>query len=405
LTRWSNIPSGWESIDISGKKRFEAAEQEQSVTESHGTLLIRADAGIRMGTGHVMRCMGLAQAWQDLGGRVVYAMAATSPGLDERLRSESIEVRMLAAEPGSEEDARMTAEAAGICGRGWIVLDGYHFDAPYQRILKQSGLRLLAVDDLGALPNYCADIVLNQDPIAGERLYRKREPYTRLLLGTEYAFLRREFRQRSRVRREIPLVARKLLVTFGGSDPDNVTETVIRSLDAVSVDNLEVVVLVGPSNPHGTRLELAASACHAKVRLLHNPANLPELMAECEMAVTAGGTTTVWELAYFSVPSLVVPVVDNQEPAIGYLHDRGACLRLGNGSQLSAEELAGSISRLCGDRNARAALGAALGAIIDGRGPDRVCAAMLSGIAETMLEQSAEAGRSGAHCESSTVGA
>ena len=339
------------------------------------SLLIRADAGIRMGTGHVMRCLGLAQAWQDQGGRAAYALAAGSPDIEERLRAENIEVRSLAVEPGSAEDARETAALAAALECDWIVLDGYHFDADYQHSLKQSGRRLLLLDDFGALPHYEADLVLNQDPIAEERLYGSREPGTRLLLGTEYTFLRREFRLRPRPRRDFPPVARKLLVTLGGSDPDNVTEKVIRSLDDVVIDGLEAVVLVGPSNPHwgvGSgkwEVESGKSAVashfslptsHCRVRLLRNPPNIPELMAECDLAITAGGST-IWELAYCFVPSIVLLVAENQEPAMGLLHRRGACRRLGIGSLVSVEELATEISALCRDAAARAALGTSLG--------------------------------------------
>ncbi len=339
-------------------------------------LLIRADASVRMGTGHVMRCLGLAQAWQDRGGRVVCAIAECSAGLDERLRSEQVEIVRLEVDPGSEADARATVEAARNCGSAWVVADGYHFDARFHEIIKQLGSRLLSVDDFGTLEHYWADIVLNQDPIANEMLYFRREPYTQLLLGNEYTFLRREFRQQIRSRRPIPPIARKLLVTLGGSDPDNVTRKVIACLNDVPLEYLDVIVLVGPSNPHGESLHAAVAQCRRNVRLLRNPPNIPELIASCDLAVTAGGST-VWELAYFYVPSIVLLVAENQEPAMGLLHERGACVRLGSGSQMTSEQLSTTISVLCHDAIRRASLSAQLGATIDGQGTERVCAALL----------------------------
>jgi len=338
-------------------------------------ILIRADCSERMGTGHVMRCLALAQAAQDEGRRIFYCMAQCSTGIAERLHAENMEIAALARESGSLEDAAATVEAAKSRNCEWIVLDGYEFDAAYQAAVKRSGMKLLVMDDLGALEHYVADIVVNQDPIADERLYRRREAYTRLLLGTDYTFLRREFRRQPRPRRDFPPVARKLLVTLGGSDPDNATETVIRSLDRAAVDAVEAIVLVGPSNPHGARLEVAARASRTSIRLLRNPPNIPELMAECELAVTAGGST-IWELAYFCVPSIVLLLAENQEAAIELLHRRGACRRLGHASRVSADELAVVISEVCRDAGARAMLSAALGATTDGLGAERVCAAL-----------------------------
>ena len=339
------------------------------------TLLIRADAGIRMGTGHVMRCLGLAQAWQEHGGRVSFAIAQCPARLDQRLRAEGVEVVRLECEPGSEADARATVDAARVRGCTWVAADGYHFTARYHERIKTLGARLLTLDDFGTLEHYWADIVLNQDPIADQGLYVRHEPYTRLLLGTQYTFLRREFRQHPRPSRQTPAVARRLLVTMGGSDPDNVTEKVIAGVSEVEVDGLEAVVLVGPSNPHGERLE-AAAACQRNIRLLRDPPNIPELMAWCDLAVTAGGST-LWELAYFYVPSIVLLVAENQEPAMSLLHDRGACLRLGSGVLIAPAQLAAVVTGLCHDATRRAALSAQLGATVDGQGAERVCAAMI----------------------------
>ncbi len=344
------------------------------MTKAADTLLIRADAGIRMGTGHVMRCLALAQAWQDAGGRVVCAMAACSAGLAERLQSENVEVVHLTCEPGSIQDAIATVEVVRSCGSDWVVMDGYHFDARYQAAVKHSGLKLLVLDDFGAVDHYVADIIVNQDPIAEERLYARREANTRLLLGTDYTFLRREFRQHPRPEREAPAVARRLLLTFGGSDPDRLTEMALAELESVAVDGLEAVVLIGPSNSRGPQLE-AAGRGRSNIQLLRSPPDIPQWMAWCDLAVAAAGGT-IWELAYCRIPCIAVLASKDQEPAMNILQQRGACLSLGLGACLPRGRLAGVISRLCHDPQERAVLGTNLAAMVDGLGAQRVLAAM-----------------------------
>ena len=98
--------------------------------------------------------------------------------------------------------------------------------------------------------HYSADVVLNQNLHAHERLYEKREPYTKLLLGTNYVLLRREFLKRERVPRDFSEPGRKVLVTLGGGDSGNVTRNVIQALEKVSVPDMEVDVVVGPTNAH-----------------------------------------------------------------------------------------------------------------------------------------------------------
>jgi spore coat polysaccharide biosynthesis predicted glycosyltransferase SpsG len=253
-------------------------------------------------------------------------------------------------------------------------LDGYHFGAQYQVEIKRSGAKLLVLDDFGALDRYVADIVVNQDPIADERLYACRNAETRLLLGTDYTFLRREFRQHPRPERKVPALARRLLLTFGGSDPDQLTEMALAELESVAIDALEVVVLIGPSNLRGAQLE-ATGQCRSRIRLLRNPPDIPEWMAWCDLAVTAAGST-IWELAYCRVPCIAVLVNEDQSPAIDILQQRGACQSLGIGRRLLPGQLAGAISSLCGDPQRRTVLGTNLAAMVDGRGAERVLAAM-----------------------------
>src|SRR5947209_553477 len=99
---------------------------------SLGALLIRADASVAIGTGHVMRCLALAQAWQDAGGRVVFVMAQHTIAIKNRLRREAIDVILLQVAPGSQEDSSQTAAIAADLAVDWVVVDGYQFDSTYQ---------------------------------------------------------------------------------------------------------------------------------------------------------------------------------------------------------------------------------------------------------------------------------
>ncbi len=156
-------------------------------------LLVRADANTHIGTGHVMRCLALAQAWQDNGGTVTFLMTPGSPSLEQRICSEGMNVLTSIEQPGSEEDATITAEIAKKSESSWVVVDGYQFGAEYQKILKAHNCRILFIDDYGHADHYYSDIVLNQNIYAGMSFYKNYEPYTRFLLGTKYALLRKEF--------------------------------------------------------------------------------------------------------------------------------------------------------------------------------------------------------------------
>jgi UDP-2,4-diacetamido-2,4,6-trideoxy-beta-L-altropyranose hydrolase len=345
----------------------------------HADLIIRTDASITVGTGHVMRMVALAQAWQDAGGTAVFVCAEITDPIEQRIRSEQCRVEKLFVTPGSRDDlaatsalaARYAAESPSTA----VALDGYLFTADFQLGLKETGCRVLAVDDYGHCDCYHADFVLNQNVSAREDLYVKRDSRTRLLLGSKYALLRREFTDNCECRRVTVEKAGKLLVTLGGADSENVTAKVI---DAVADSGLEVKVVVGGSNPHLPSLRravAAASVGSARVDLVVNTSDMPELMKWADLAVAAGGSTS-WELAYFGVPALFIVLASNQEQSTHELERQGFGICLGEHSQLDPSLLRTALAHLVDDSETRAAFAARGREIVDGLGAARVARAL-----------------------------
>src|SRR5580693_7805992 len=137
-------------------------------------LVLRTEASVAIGTGHVMRCLALAQAWKDAGGRAIFAMAQATPTVEERLRNEGFEVTRVAAQVGSAADAAETTRLALMHGASWVILDSYEFGAEYQESLKRHGMKVLFIDDNGHAGQYSADLVLNPNVHAKEGLYSNR---------------------------------------------------------------------------------------------------------------------------------------------------------------------------------------------------------------------------------------
>jgi len=334
-------------------------------------LLIRADASAQIGTGHVMRCLALAQAWQETGGYSTFAIVAMAPALEDRLKSEGMAVLHLAVGPGSSEDAAQTVSLAQQSRAAWVVVDGYHFGAAYQCALKAAGLRVLSIDDYGHAGHYAADLVLNQNIYADESLYLSREPYTRLLLGTRYVLLRREFWPWRGWQREIPEIARKVLVTLGGSDPNNATLKVIQALWQVSVEGLEAVVVVGGSNPHFETLQSAICYSRFTIRLESNVTNMPELMAWADIAISAGGSTC-WELVFMGLPAIILVLAENQRPVARGLEAAGAAINLGWHTDLTFTDIGQALNQMLVAPDRRAAIARRGQELVDAIGPARV---------------------------------
>ncbi len=334
------------------------------------SLLIRADANARIGTGHLMRCLALAQGWKARGGQTVFITACESDDLRQRLSDEGFQV--IAAEKPYPDSAdwEITSQVLAAHSDAWVVLDGYHFDSAYQRQIKEAGHRLLVIDDMAHLDHYYADVILNQN-INADQLDYSCEPYTRLLLSTRYVLLRSEFLAWRGWQREIPKVARKVLVTLGGGDPDNQTLKVVRALQHVDVDGLEAVVVVGASNPHFRELQSVAGNSPFAIRLVQNVTNMPELMAWADVAVSAGGSTC-WELAFMGLPTLMLVLAENQQGIATGLDEAGVALNLGWYTEASIAQVANTLVGLLEDRDLRRRMSQGGRELVDGLGSERV---------------------------------
>jgi UDP-2,4-diacetamido-2,4,6-trideoxy-beta-L-altropyranose hydrolase len=343
-------------------------------------LIFRSDTSAQIGTGHVMRCLALAQAWNAQSGKTTFVMAGQSSALEARLRSEDIDVVYLSAKVGSNEDAQQTVNVSQKHAASWIVVDGYQFGSKYQKRLKSYGLKVLFVDDYGHAENYYADLVLNQNISADQNLYKSREPYTQLLLGTKYALLRREFLTWQGLVKAITPNARKILVTLGGGDPDNVTLKVLQSLSQLSINNLKIVVVIGGTNPHYERLLSFIKSLSLSISLQLNISNMPELMAWADIAIAAGGSTN-WELAFMGLPSIVITLADNQKAIAAELDRQGVIINLGWHQDVTIEQISFALQELIGDRPKRETMSKKGRELVDGNGARRVVSEMVGMLA------------------------
>lgn len=332
-------------------------------------LLIRADASSEIGIGHVMRCLALAQAWGDRGGDVTFVCHELPEGLLPRLHQERINIASVEAEQGSLEDARWTAELAATWASFAVVLDGYSFGAEYQQVVRSSGSCLVVVDDYGQIGSYAASIILDQNLGSEPRLYEKRDPQSLLLLGADYVLLRRDVVQ-SRRARDFGETADRVLVTCGGADPVGLTGRLLESLGRLRQPLLNVRVVLGPAAA-GIPEDVVNGFPH-QLEVLGTQESLAPLMSWADLAVAAAGST-VWELAYLGLPSLLISVAPNQRPAAAQLQRAGFAVDLGKAGDSGLEErLTEALHELIGDAGRRSAMSSAGARVVDGLGAGRV---------------------------------
>ncbi|MEH0019934.1 MAG: UDP-2,4-diacetamido-2,4,6-trideoxy-beta-L-altropyranose hydrolase [Desulfobacter sp.] len=333
------------------------------------TLIIRADATPDIGTGHLMRNLALAREWKARGGNVVFASVCTSPELADRITRAGMTLTAYPAVPDTAEDLDTTQALIRRHRAAWTILDGYHFPPDLPEGIRETGCALLMLDDYNHRPFYGPDILVNHNPCAPDLGYCCAER-TVTLFGPAYAFIREEFLNET-PKTDHPGRARRILVTMGGADTENITGQILKALEHLSGSPLEIRVIIGPGFPAPETIEPLAPASGPPVEFIRNPADMAGQMAWADIGISAAGSTC-WELAYMGLPSLLVTAAENQALNAAAFDKMGIFISLGHYRELTPENITGALRNLAEDKALREKMSARQQTLMDGRGAARI---------------------------------
>lgn len=318
----------------------------------------RADASIQIGTGHVMRCLTLAEALRTQGHECIFICRDHKGNLSELIAQQGLELHLLKqevpieqgtdSEGGStlphahwlgvpwQQDAEQTLEALNGQDAEWLVVDHYALDARWESLIATQVKDLMVIDDIADRQHECK-LLLDQN------LGRKAQDYNGLvpetcirLIGPHYALLRPEFaelRKCSLERRRTPELKR-ILITLGGVDRDNVTG---RVLDVLAQSKLppetELDIVMGASAPALDEVRRQAEALPFRVSVRVNVTDMAERMCLADLCIGAAGSTS-WERCCLGLPTMTMILAENQKEAAAAISRQGAAAVIHDSSDL-----------------------------------------------------------------------
>lgn len=364
-------------------------------------IAFRADASLQIGTGHVMRCLTLADALATRGADCQFICGAHEGNLIEFIRSKGYVAHALPiaheastglTAPGPEastpdlahahwlgatqaQDAEACAPILAAQRPDWLIVDHYALDARWERALAQHYRKLMVIDDLADRPHAC-DLLLDQTFGREAADYAPLVPaHCHLLCGSQYALLRPEFatlRSYSLQRRTRP-VLRELLITMGGVDKDNATGQVLQALRACPLPaDCRVTVVMGETAPWLEEVRTQAQDMPWPTRVLVGVSDMAQLMADSDLAIGAAGATS-WERCCVGVPTIMLVLAENQRKIAEALCEPGAA-HLFDASKLNNRPL---ITHEYLEPLWLGAMSAAAAAITDGLGVAQVIKALI----------------------------
>ena len=317
-------------------------------------VVFRVDASTEIGGGHVFRCLTLAEELR--GNGIVSAFVCREqPGdLIGIIAGLGHTVLRLTAPGGNEdrqsgtkaEDFRDTGAALAAFPRfDWMVVDHYGIDASWEREARRFATNIMVIDDLANRRHDC-DVLLDQNYyLNAARRYEGRIPDSSvLLLGPGNALLRKEFHE-ARPRATLRSSGiRRVLVSYGSSDPTNETEKALSALELADCGSMDTVVVIGSTNPRQHEIIRRCSE-RPNIQLIIQTNRMAELCLDADLSLGAGGST-MWERCLLGLPTLVIITAENQSEVVEAVTTTGAIVNCGRSAGVTANDLAFQIRSL-----------------------------------------------------------
>ncbi len=299
-----------------------------------GTAFFRCDATSKIGSGHVMRCLTMANLLRRYGWNCTFISAPESIDTVPALRQSGYRVL------NPQEVLSLSADI--------LIVDHYGLSKNDEAQFRGLAGKIIVIDDLADREHDC-DMLIDQTYGRRAEDYKDLVPsHCLLLTGSDYALLRPEFAQARpaalKQREEKGGKIETVLIGFGGTDPDNSTMLAVQALQN---HGLALDVITSSGNRNILSLQEAISQTgNPRISLHIDSGKIEQLMAQSDFCVGAGGTTS-WERCCMALPSLVIKTADNQTEVIKNLLQADAIFVLpGDGTIKSAEQLSAAFDSI-----------------------------------------------------------
>lgn len=308
----------------------------------------RVDSSLLIGSGHVMRCLTLANELRNHGVAGKFICREHFGNLIEFIKENGFEVHSIPLsnkardssqdyvgiqEDGYrdwlgetwEKDAEQTLNSLGDTRIDCLIVDHYEIERRWEQALRRRVEKIIVIDDLADRDHDC-DLLLDQNLGRHESNYLSKVPQnTTLLIGPKYALLRPEFAQLrvGSLSRRVQSSCEKITISMGGVDKNDETSKILQALSLCELSTeIEVDVVLGRSAVHANSVRNLLLNLPYKVNLHVGTSNMASILANCDLLIGAGGST-VWEACCLGLPSLLKILADNQERSVIQLNELG----------------------------------------------------------------------------------
>lgn len=352
----------------------------------------RADASLQIGTGHVMRCLTLAEELRRQGHQCLFICRNHEGHLADLITQKGFELHLLQSPERLETlaknviapahanwlsvpwqtDANQAHEVLSRYNADWLIVDHYALDASWERQLAEVVGQIMVIDDLADREHEC-ELLLDQsvlDLCFKRRYQAKVNESCRLLLGPKFALLSHEYAVLANTLPSRDGSIARILIFVGGSDPFHLTELYLKVLARQEFSHLFVDVVIGKNYPSPAVMQQLVKK-RANTQLYSGLTSLATLMVRADLMLGAGGTTN-WERMCLGLNAIVTSVARNQDVINQNLTDQHLIMFLGKVENVTTNAITEAVQSVISDPESNRKCSNAMRKIVDGFGAQYV---------------------------------
>lgn len=351
-------------------------------------ILFRVDGSYTIGSGHVMRCLTLAEHFRKTGNRVMFVIRDLEGGYSEVIKKHDFDLYILKGSRGTNDDTVLHSDWLEVSWEkdayqtvqvidrldieiDWIIVDHYAIDFKWEVYVgMRTRSKFLIIDDLADRKHNCHILIDQNYSNKKSAAYQELVPRgCQLLLGPNYAIIREEFLEERKRKTKKKIFNGDVLVFFGGSDSTEETLKLIDILKEMNINKQRTVhVVVGRNNKHKEHI---LNFCRSNLNFVYHYdiSYMAKLLGRCAFSICAGGSFT-WERYCLGVPAIVIAVAYNQVDICEEISCEGIDCYLGQSNEINKEDVVKAIRSYhlidCSNRSELAM------SLVDGLGKKRI---------------------------------
>jgi UDP-2,4-diacetamido-2,4,6-trideoxy-beta-L-altropyranose hydrolase len=364
-------------------------------------VFIRTDSSVKLGIGHAMRCLTLADELKKRGCSITFVSSSMLEAVKDLVHGKGYELYFIEglnkqhdyplpqsndnihSKENEDEDARQTKDIISVMRNKveMLIVDHYGLGHKWESQMRTMASSIVVIDDMADRAHDC-DVLLDQNLyVNGAGRYDRLVPsYCRKILGPGYALLRPEFK---RIRQNKDIKSRggdvsKILIFIGGTDPSNETAKAIEAVRILNRPEIAVDVVTGQANPLRDEIKIMC-ASSSSIQYFCGPENLAEIMAGADLSIGAGGSTT-WERCCLGLPTLIISVSLNQQAIAEGCHREEIGIYLGESKNVTPEIIKNELERLICNKDEVISMSLKARSYVTGDGAEKVASILLDEI-------------------------